>query len=525
MKKQRRLVIESWLSALACLVMILGVSFAWFNTKTSVEADMIPIGEMKVEFLDSTGNAITSKKLQWQTKHTNYWEPGCTYYTEPFTVMNSGDLYFKYKLSVEGFTGDTELKDVISFHIYKYDTTNKKILTDKAYEGVEVSHKTLDAGATYVLCGTMSKNADNRYQGKKLGNVTVVMNATQIASGSTYSDVVLENGGEVDLSKATQVATFAELKNAAKAATAENPAVIVLTGDIEATGKVEIAAPVYIYSFTDSTISLNAESRMFDIKEEGSLYIEGVTMTTTKDTKNVLVMVRGALEMQDCQVTGFNTPKSALLEGRMGGNIVLTNSTFSGNTCTYMVRDYNDTSEPIDTSDDRAGTAYTKIQYCTFTENTSTWMFYIRSNYSVLGGNISGNTSTNAVFRLVNVKDALLDLRYVTLRNNAATGNQAAIAWVQSNATMNINEGTVMEGNTGSLSYGNIKAGAKSTLNINGGTIGAINNNGKGTETDTFTGLVNDNANVTISKDAVISGTHSGMDGYVSGTNWSKAAQ
>lgn len=521
MKKQKRILIDSWVSAIACLIMIIGVTYAWFNTKASVKADMIQIGEMKVEFLDSTGNAITNKKLQWQTKHTNYWEPGCTYYTEPFTVMNSGDLYFKYKLSVEGFTGDTELKDVLEFHIYKYDTANKKILTDKAYEGVEVQHKTLDAGATYVLCGTMSKTADNRYQGKKLSNATVVINATQIAGGSSYSDVVLENDGEVDLSKATQVATFAELKNAVNAATVENPAVIVLTKNIEAAGKIDVKAPVYIYSFSDHTITLNAESRMFNIEETGSLRIEGVTMTTTKDTKNVLIMVRGKLEMQDCQVVDFNTPKSSLIEGRKGGNIILTNSRFSGNACTYVVRDYNNTA---DTSDDRVGTAYTKIQYCTFTENTASWMFFIRSSYSILGGNISGNTSTNAVFRLVNVKNATLNLRYVTLKNNTATGNQAAIAWVQTYATMTIDEGTVMEGNTGSLSYGVIKAGAKSNLSINGGTVGAINDNQKGTATDNFTGIVNDSANVKISKSAVLSGIHKGLDGYVSGADWSKTA-
>ena len=110
------------------------------------------------------------------------------------------------------------------------------------------------------------------------------------------------------------------------------------------------------------------------------------------------------------------------------------------------------------------------------------------------------------------------------MKNNTATANQAAIAWVQTNATMTINEGTVMEGNTGSLSYGVIKAGAKGNLNINGGTIGAINNNGKGDATDNFTGIVNDNANVTISKDAVLSGINKGMDGYVSGADWSKAA-
>ena len=153
-------------------------------------------------------------------------------------------------------------------------------------------------------------------------------------------------------------------------------------------------------------------------------------------------------------------------------------------------------------------------------------MFWVRSNYSILGGNISGNTTGNAIFRLNNLKSAKLTLQYATLRNNTTTGNQSAIAWVQSYATMNINEGTVIEGNTGSRSYGNIKAGQKSTLNIYGGTIKAITINDKFTkETDNFTGIVNDNASVTISASATVEGTHDRVDGYTIGSAWSKEAE
>ena len=155
-------------------------------------------------------------------------------------------------------------------------------------------------------------------------------------------------------------------------------------------------------------------------------------------------------------------------------------------------------------------------------------MFWIRSNYSILGGNISGNTTGNAIFRLYNVKTAKLALQYVTLRNKVTTGNQAAIAWVHSYATMNINEGTIIEGNTGSRSYGNIKAGSKSVLNINGGTIKAITINDKfaeGKETDNFTGIVNDNANINISANATIEGTHDKLNGYSSGSAWSATAE
>lgn len=522
MKTKKRILIDSWISALVCLIMIVGVTYAWFNTGTSVEADMVQVGEMAVELVDSEGTSMESKTLQWMTQNINYWEPGCTYYTEPFTVMNSGDLYFKYKLSIEGFTGDMELLDVLEFHIYKYDTTNNKVLTDKAYEGVEVQHKNLDAGATYVLGGTMSKNADNSYQGKKLRNATVVINATQIDSDNAYADVTLDNTGEIDFSKATQVATFSELKTAVASATAETPAIIVLTQNIDATSKITVNNPVQIYSFTNSTITLGVNDILFNVSEGASLYMEGVTLTSSLSTSTAFIRTRGDFEMRDCAVTDVvvkkGTTKYSLIEARKEANITLTNTTFSGNDCLYMIRDYDAKDQD---AEHRAGTASTKIQYCTFTDNTTSWMFWIRSNYSILGGNISGNTNGNAVFRLNNVKTAKLTLQYATLRNNTTTGNQSAIAWVQSYATMNINEGTVIEGNTASRSYGNIKAGSKSILNINGGTIKAITINDKFTnETDNFTGIVNDKATVTISASAIVEGIHDRVDGYTIGSTW-----
>lgn len=530
MRTKKRVLIDSWISALVCLIMIVGVTYAWFNTGTSVEADMVSVGEMAVELVDADGTSMESKTLQWMTQNINYWEPGCTYYTEPFTVMNSGDLYFKYKLSIEGFTGDMELLDVLEFHIYKYDTTKNKVLTDKAYEGVEVQHKTLDAGATYVLGGTMDKNANNSYQGKKLRNATVVINATQINSGNAYADVTLDNTGEVDFSKATQVATFSELKTAVASATAETPAIIVLTQDIDATSKITVNNPVQIYSFTDNTITMGVNDILLNVSEGASLYMEGVTLTSSLSTTTAFIRTRGEFEMRDCAITDVvvknsSGTKYSLIEARKEANITLINTTFSGNDCLYMIRDYDAKDQE---AEHRAGTASTKIQYCTFTDNTTSWMFWIRSNYSILGGNISGNTTGNAIFRLNNLKAAKLTLQYTTLRNNTTTGNQAAIAWVQSYATMNINEGTVIEGNTGSRSYGNIKAGSKAYLNINGGTIKAITINGKfadGKEADNFTGIVNDNANINISANAAIEGIHDKLNGYSSGSAWSATAE
>lgn len=523
MKKKKRVLIDSWLSALLCLIMIVGVTYAWFTTGNFVEADMIQVGELEVGVVDGDGNSMESKTLRWMTQNVNYWEPGCTYYTEPFTIKNVGDLYFKYQLSIDGFTGDTELLDVLEFHIYKYNTSTKKVMVDKTYEGVEVQHKNLDEGETYVLGGTMSTEADNSYQGMKLRNATIVINATQIA-GNEYDEVVVDNTDEVDLTKATQVATYDELTTAIATATEETPALIVISQDIEVTDTLTINGPVEIYSFTDNTITLSAAKTLFNIAETGSLYMEGMTLRASANTASVFINTYGDLELRDCQIMDVNTmnasgTKYSLIEARKSADITLTNSMFSGNNCLYMIRDYNNADNA---SNDREGTASTRLQYCSFIDNTASWMFWIRSNYSILGGNISGNTSSNAIFRLVNVKSAELTLQYVTLKNNVTTGKQASIAWIQTYATMNINEGTVIEGNTGSRSYGNIKAGSKSYLNINGGTIGAITTNDNYTnETDNYTGIVNDNAYVTISPDAVVEGIHDRIEGYTIGSEWS----
>ncbi len=526
MKTRKRALIDSWLSAAFCLMLIVGVSWAWFTTNNHVEADMIQVGEMQVEFVDAKGTSLESKTLQWMTQNINHWEPGCVYYTEPFTVNNTGDLYFKYKLSIDGFTGDTELLDVLEFHIYKYDTKTNKVDTKKAYEGVEVEHKELGEGAAYVLCGTMKKNANNSYQGMKLRNATVVLKATQI-SGDTYSDVVVDGSGEIDFSQAIQVKNFEEFKTAVGAATEEKPALIVLGENIDVSSTVTVNGPVQIYSFSDNTITLGATKTLFDISETGSLYIEGVTLTASTNTASVFIKTNSTLELRDCEVVNVNTKnaegtKYSIIEGRKNANIILTNSKFIGNDCLYMIRDYNNTDNA---SNDREGKTYTKIQYCTFNENKASWMFWIRSNYSILGGNISDNTSSNAIFRLVNVKAAELSLQYVTLKNNTTTGNQAAIAWVQTYATMNVNVGTIIEGNTASRSYGNIKAGAKSTLNIDGATIKEITLNNAGNETDNFTGIVNDNANVSISASTILEGIHDRLAGYVIGTEWSAKAE
>ncbi len=533
MRTKKRLLIDSWLSALLCLVMIVGVTYAWFTAGNFVDTDPIEAGYLKVGVVNANGKSMEKKTLQWMTQKTNRWEPGCTYYTEPFTIDNTGDVYFKYQLSVGEFSKDkdeADLSDVLEFHIYKYDTENKQVKTDKVYEGVEIEHRNLDKGETYVLAGTMSTKADNKYQGMKLSKATVVISATQLA-GDSYDKVVVDNSGEVDFSQATQVSTYEELATAVAAASEDKPALIVLKENIEVSNTLTINGPTYIYSFEDHVLTLSAKKNLFNIKDTGSLSMEGVQLTANVDTTSIFIMAYGHLKLNDCAIKGVHTTVP-LIQAYKEADVILTNTVIEENECQAVIFDQKGTKDP---SINRVGTTTTRLQYCNINNNTiSARGFQIYTNYFISGGTISGNTTRDGIFQVQGAENSLatLDLRYVTLKENSTTSAQVAIAWVRDYAKMTIHEGTWIEGNTASLSYGNIKVATKGILNINGGTIKPIKPEGNGQfikvndvpqETDNYTGIVNDQgkATITIAKEAIVEGANSGLDGYTSGSDWS----
>ena len=218
MKKEpsKQTVIVSWISTVMCLVLIVGLAFALLKDKQNeqVPVTSVKIGEMEVDLVDAEGDSLIGKTMTWMTGEVNRWEPGRTIYSEPFTVMNDGDLYFKYKLTLGGFQDSEELKEVMDFHIFAYDAKKDKVNTSKAYEGVEFECKTLGKADTFVIGATMKTTADNSYQGVRLKNANVILQAAQLDSDGVYAKVVLENKDNIDITQATQVSSYKQLEAA-----------------------------------------------------------------------------------------------------------------------------------------------------------------------------------------------------------------------------------------------------------------------------------------------------------------------
>lgn len=190
MKNTKKAMLASTLSFILCFVMLIGTTYAWFTSSASTTVNTIQSGTLKVDLQDRDGKSLVGETLQFK-KATGaesepvIWEPGCSYEIDPVYVVNKGNLALKYKIVVNGITGDAELFDVI-----KFDVT---MAGQNVEEGKLLKGQTSEA---LVIKGTMDKDAGNRYQGLSLDAISITVYATQASEESdsynnTYDNAAL----------------------------------------------------------------------------------------------------------------------------------------------------------------------------------------------------------------------------------------------------------------------------------------------------------------------------------------------
>ena len=194
MSKTKKSLVLSCLSMLLCLTMLIGSTFAWFTDNASTGVNTIQAGTLDVDLVDMQGKSLEGETLNWvatddRAQDKIFWEPGCTYVTDPFILQNNSNLAIEFRLSVNGFTGDLELLDVLDIEIYQWDVDNNCI-----YEGEEgVDYNTglsavllPEMGQTgdvmaLVVQAHMKEEAGNEYQGMSLSGASVLLQAKQYA--------------------------------------------------------------------------------------------------------------------------------------------------------------------------------------------------------------------------------------------------------------------------------------------------------------------------------------------------------
>ena len=177
-KSTKRALLSSALAILMCVAMLIGTTFAWFTDTASTAVNKIQSGTLKVDIVKEDGvTSIKNESMSFVNKDGSaniLWEPGATFMTPAFKIKSTGSLALKYKLTLNGITGDNMLLDVITFSVVKADGTEVALDTF-------VGHLTPDAALSDALYikGHMDEAAGNDYQNKTLEGLGITVVATQ----------------------------------------------------------------------------------------------------------------------------------------------------------------------------------------------------------------------------------------------------------------------------------------------------------------------------------------------------------
>lgn len=190
-KATKRALLTSVTALVMCVVMLAGTTFAWFTDTASTGVNKIQAGNLDVDIIGEDGKSLDGKTLSFKNvndKTDILWEPGATFFTQGFQIVNKGNLALKYKVVVSGTTGDAKLLEAIDFAVVTDNTKKDAEAVSFAEEGKllnkgdtapESAVTDTGAKAYYYLRGHMKEEAGNEYKNLTMDGISITVYATQ----------------------------------------------------------------------------------------------------------------------------------------------------------------------------------------------------------------------------------------------------------------------------------------------------------------------------------------------------------
>ena len=171
-RSTKRALLVSLLALLTCVSMLVGSTFAWFTDSVTTAGNKIVAGTLQVDLQDANSNSLENKQLNFvqatasgtTTVTTPLWEPGATFYTEEFKIVNKGNLHLNYTILITGIDGNAKLNEVMEWGVVAADTNTSVY---------NMSGSLAPGAATDLmrLMGHMSEDATNEYQGLSMDGI------------------------------------------------------------------------------------------------------------------------------------------------------------------------------------------------------------------------------------------------------------------------------------------------------------------------------------------------------------------
>ena len=266
-KSTKRALISSALAILMCVAMLIGATFAWFTDTASTGVNKIQAGNLDVDIIDLQGHSLDGKALKWQKasgaeNEDVLWEPGCTYYLTPFQIQNKGSLALKYKVVINGVSGDSKLLEALEFGFYYFSVGfGEERSLDELIEGGKLDNVAEYPGlctAPIYIVAHMKEEAGNEYQGLSIDGISITVVATQ----ATYEKDSFDNTYDKD---ATYPVTDNKglkdaINNAADGSTVHIASGEYTLSDPAETSKIEIPAGATIAGAGADNTTLNVNN-------------------------------------------------------------------------------------------------------------------------------------------------------------------------------------------------------------------------------------------------------------------------
>ena len=183
----KRALLTSVMALVMCVVMLVGTTFAWFTDTASTAVNKIVAGNLDVDIVDENGNSLDGESLSFvkagaatDAEADILWEPGATFFTQGFRIVNKGNLALKYKVVVSGTTGDAKLLKAIKLDVVEAKTKEATPVSF-ANEGnlLKQNDSAPANNGVYYLRGHMDENAGNEYKNLTLDGISITVYATQ----------------------------------------------------------------------------------------------------------------------------------------------------------------------------------------------------------------------------------------------------------------------------------------------------------------------------------------------------------
>ena len=186
-KATKRALLTSVMALVMCVVMLVGTTFAWFTDTASTAVNKIVAGNLDVDIVDENNISLDGESLSFvkagaatDAETAILWEPGATFFTQGFKIVNKGNLALKYKVVVSGTTGDAKLLKAIEFDVVTAKTKDATAVSF-ANEGnlLKQNDSAPANNGVYYLRGHMKEDAGNEYKNLTLDGISITVYATQ----------------------------------------------------------------------------------------------------------------------------------------------------------------------------------------------------------------------------------------------------------------------------------------------------------------------------------------------------------